>query len=195
MEVLVDTGPCEKAWLTTHHLERVNFTFDLFRLSILKIYDQSVHFVQDRIWVVWMTTPEFECTTFELLNSYLTICNNALWLGSSPSLLAGEKSKQFHLCDVLQPSCYSFSLSQISHYVIRLTRDSYIHLDGGSPRLFLPYCKTRLLISAYKQNYQLFDRCIAAFLSNTRMYSFIHSSMALQPFVGPWPLLQFRNLS
>jgi hypothetical protein len=21
----------------------------------------------------------------------------------------------------------------------------------------------------------------------------IHSSMALQPFVGPWPLLQFRN--
>jgi hypothetical protein len=26
------------------------------------------------------------------------------------------------------------------------------------------------------------------------MGSFIHSSMALQPFVGPWPLLQFRNL-
>jgi hypothetical protein len=24
-------------------------------------------------------------------------------------------------------------------------------------------------------------------------YSFIHSSMALQPFVGPWPLLQFHN--
>jgi hypothetical protein len=24
--------------------------------------------------------------------------------------------------------------------------------------------------------------------------SFIHSSMALQPFAGPWPLLQFRNL-
>jgi hypothetical protein len=24
--------------------------------------------------------------------------------------------------------------------------------------------------------------------------SFIHSSMALQPIVGPWPLLQFRNL-
>jgi hypothetical protein len=24
--------------------------------------------------------------------------------------------------------------------------------------------------------------------------SFIHSSMALQPFVGSWPLLQFRNL-
>jgi hypothetical protein len=23
---------------------------------------------------------------------------------------------------------------------------------------------------------------------------FIHSPMALQPFVGPWPLLQFRNL-
>jgi hypothetical protein len=26
------------------------------------------------------------------------------------------------------------------------------------------------------------------------MHSFIHSSMALQPFVGPWRLLQFRNL-
>jgi hypothetical protein len=26
------------------------------------------------------------------------------------------------------------------------------------------------------------------------MYSFIHSPMAPQPFVGPWPLLQFRNL-
>jgi hypothetical protein len=25
-------------------------------------------------------------------------------------------------------------------------------------------------------------------------FSFIHSSMALQPFFGPWPLLQFRNL-
>jgi hypothetical protein len=24
-------------------------------------------------------------------------------------------------------------------------------------------------------------------------HSFIHSSMALQPFVGPWPFLQFRN--
>jgi hypothetical protein len=24
--------------------------------------------------------------------------------------------------------------------------------------------------------------------------SFVHSSMALEPFVGPWPLLQFRNL-
>jgi hypothetical protein len=25
------------------------------------------------------------------------------------------------------------------------------------------------------------------------IYYFIHSSMALQPFVGPWPLLQYRN--
>jgi hypothetical protein len=25
------------------------------------------------------------------------------------------------------------------------------------------------------------------------MQYFIHSSMALQPFVGPWPFLQFRN--
>jgi hypothetical protein len=28
----------------------------------------------------------------------------------------------------------------------------------------------------------------------TDFHSFSHSSMALQPFVGPWPLLQFRNL-
>jgi hypothetical protein len=27
-----------------------------------------------------------------------------------------------------------------------------------------------------------------------KVISFIHSSRALQPFVGPWPLLQFRNL-
>jgi hypothetical protein len=26
-----------------------------------------------------------------------------------------------------------------------------------------------------------------------KFHSFIHSSMALQPFVRPWPLLQFRN--
>jgi hypothetical protein len=26
------------------------------------------------------------------------------------------------------------------------------------------------------------------------IHSFIHSSMDLQPFVGPWPLLQFRNI-
>jgi hypothetical protein len=26
------------------------------------------------------------------------------------------------------------------------------------------------------------------------IFSFIHSSMALQPIVGPWRLLQFRNL-
>jgi hypothetical protein len=25
------------------------------------------------------------------------------------------------------------------------------------------------------------------------IHSFVHSSMALQSFVGPWPLLQFRN--
>jgi hypothetical protein len=31
-------------------------------------------------------------------------------------------------------------------------------------------------------------------MGEVRNSSFIHSSMALQPFVGPWPLLQFRNL-
>jgi hypothetical protein len=30
-------------------------------------------------------------------------------------------------------------------------------------------------------------------LTGVRMRSF-YSSMALQPFVGPWPLLQYRNL-
>jgi hypothetical protein len=28
----------------------------------------------------------------------------------------------------------------------------------------------------------------------TKFINFIHSSVALQPFVGPWPRLQFRNL-
>jgi hypothetical protein len=31
-------------------------------------------------------------------------------------------------------------------------------------------------------------------LSSTEFVRPFHSSMALQPFVGPWPLLQFRNL-
>jgi hypothetical protein len=30
-------------------------------------------------------------------------------------------------------------------------------------------------------------------LGTSFIHSFIHSLMALQPFVGPWPLLQFRN--
>jgi hypothetical protein len=30
-------------------------------------------------------------------------------------------------------------------------------------------------------------------INNLFIYSFIHSSMALQPFVVPWPPLQFRN--
>jgi hypothetical protein len=29
---------------------------------------------------------------------------------------------------------------------------------------------------------------------NLLFMRFIHSSMALQPFIGPWPLLHFRNL-
>jgi hypothetical protein len=31
-------------------------------------------------------------------------------------------------------------------------------------------------------------------LSRYVLYIFIHSAMVLQPFVGPWPLLQFRKL-
>jgi hypothetical protein len=31
-------------------------------------------------------------------------------------------------------------------------------------------------------------------LNYKHLLIFIHSSMSLQPFVGPWPLLQFRNL-
>jgi hypothetical protein len=30
-------------------------------------------------------------------------------------------------------------------------------------------------------------------IKNVIVLVFIHSSMALQPFVGPWPLFQFRN--
>jgi hypothetical protein len=32
------------------------------------------------------------------------------------------------------------------------------------------------------------------FMSSAYIHSFIYSSMALQPLVGPWPLPQFRNL-
>jgi hypothetical protein len=42
-------------------------------------------------------------------------------------------------------------------------------------------------------NICMLDVVLALFLSACR-YSFIHSSVALQPFVGPWPLLQFCNL-
>jgi hypothetical protein len=35
----------------------------------------------------------------------------------------------------------------------------------------------------------------AAVISLPCSFIHFHSSMALQPFVGPWPLLQFRNLS
>jgi hypothetical protein len=31
-------------------------------------------------------------------------------------------------------------------------------------------------------------------ISSSFIHSFIHSSMTLQRFAGPWPLLQFRNL-
>jgi hypothetical protein len=33
----------------------------------------------------------------------------------------------------------------------------------------------------------------AVLLIQLMTFSFIHSSMALQPFVGPWPFFQFRN--
>jgi hypothetical protein len=38
------------------------------------------------------------------------------------------------------------------------------------------------------------DRAATVIGIRSFIHSSIHSSMALQPFVGPWPLLQFRNL-
>jgi hypothetical protein len=35
---------------------------------------------------------------------------------------------------------------------------------------------------------------VGSFFMKSFIHSFIHSSMALQPFVGPWLLLQFRNI-
>jgi hypothetical protein len=53
----------------------------------------------------------------------------------------------------------------------------------------IPNCETdrkvKLLLYLIKQQ---------AMKTNGRMEVFIHSSIALQPFIGPWPLLQFRNL-
>jgi hypothetical protein len=62
-------------------------------------------------------------------------------------------------------------------------------------RCMLCPCKVRnkFLINFWNRTilcvYPVFRMCLAAYL----IHSFIHSSMALQPFVGPWPLLQFRN--
>jgi hypothetical protein len=39
----------------------------------------------------------------------------------------------------------------------------------------------------------LLDSLLLLMFLGMLMYSLIHSSMALQPFVAPWPLLQFHN--
>jgi hypothetical protein len=59
----------------------------------------------------------------------------------------------------------------------------------------------RMLIS-YSSTYRkrrnvcrhLTDTCSGSVIAQVHCILFIYSSMALQPFVGPWPLLQFRNL-
>jgi hypothetical protein len=46
--------------------------------------------------------------------------------------------------------------------------------------------------SGSQSHYRL--SCCSSLQKLSFIHSFIHSSMALQPFVEPWPLLRFRNL-
>jgi hypothetical protein len=56
-------------------------------------------------------------------------------------------------------------------------------------------CSTTLShVIDYMESVVVYDISRRARGSTFILHSFIHSSMALQPFVGPWPLLQFRNL-
>jgi hypothetical protein len=63
------------------------------------------------------------------------------------------------------------------------------------------FCRRRLFFALHKvRKCELCSRKFEGFHDHGDLYkvivyhSFIHSSMDLQPFVGPWPLLQFRNL-
>jgi hypothetical protein len=61
-------------------------------------------------------------------------------------------------------------------YVIHIT------LKCSCPELFV--CEASVTITSLKSRHR----------SLAYLNSFIRSSMALRPFVGPWPLLQLRNL-
>jgi hypothetical protein len=50
----------------------------------------------------------------------------------------------------------------------------------------------RLLVREYFVNIVRRDNCKPE--DTVNIHSFIHSSMALQPLAGLWPLIRFRNL-
>jgi hypothetical protein len=61
----------------------------------------------------------------------------------------------------------------------------------------LSHCRSRPIFgrSRFKSRSRDWGFCASSKYSDKfRDISFIHSSVALQPFVGPWPLLQFLNL-
>jgi hypothetical protein len=86
------------------------------------------------------------------------------------------------------PSCPT---KQISNYVVFSTPSLFFHYLTHWPSQFvstldLPV-KREAQCHSPENNVENILRIIF-------IRSFIHSSMALQPFVGPWPLFQFLNL-
>jgi hypothetical protein len=89
------------------------------------------------------------------------------------------------------------------------------HVNEGSPNCIMYPSREQQLLSVVKWSHvQISCQCTAYTCTQwqhtcnlchigsdsmvqsnySRSHSLIHSSMALQPFVRPWPILQFRNL-
>jgi hypothetical protein len=69
-----------------------------------------------------------------------------------------------------------------------------VHIKKILVRNFLQSHVTSLLSSPNIYGLGLPLQYLSSYDGEYFIHSFIHSSVALQPFVGPWPLLQFRNL-
>jgi hypothetical protein len=59
-------------------------------------------------------------------------------------------------------------------------------------QVYLTNTRSHIVTYAFVVSICSFERVLPDILF-ALIHWFIHSSMALQPFVGPWPLLQFRN--
>jgi hypothetical protein len=75
-----------------------------------------------------------------------------------------------------------------------------LHVEMTETKAFRTFIRIYSLFKSERLNDQISNvLCLPRLGINSRnlhsfIHSFIHPSMALQPFVGPWPLLQFRNL-
>jgi hypothetical protein len=59
---------------------------------------------------------------------------------------------------------------------------------------YLPECVLHSLQLTFLKYFLFLFFSLFVYTAHSFTHSFIHSSVALQPFAGPWPLLQFRNL-